>query len=97
MATPLAARNGLRYAATYTWVWSVDPPGRRGRERQRDQRILGVVAAALEPAVVGRGVVGHEDRVEPGGLDRGRHLGDRVAGDELVRDTATWSTGRPTE
>ena len=42
------------------------------------------MAAAREPLVVGRRVVGDVDGVEPGGFGRRGHLPDRRAGDELV-------------
>ena len=46
------------------------PGGRRGRERQRDERVERVVPAACEPLDVGRGMVGDEARVEAGVLGR---------------------------
>ena len=56
----------------------------RGRERQRDERIERVVAAAREPLDVGRGMVGDEARVEAGVLRGRRARHHRLAGDELL-------------
>ena len=58
---------------------------RRGRgERERHSRFERVVSAALEPSLVGRGVVGHVDRAEAGVLGGPGRLGDRSAGEELI-------------
>ena len=52
---------------------------------RRGEAVEGVVPAAVEPALVGRGVVGHVHRVEPRGLGGPGRLHHRRARHELVR------------
>jgi hypothetical protein len=60
-----------------------EPGGRRRDEREGDEGVEGLVAAAREPTVFGRGVVRHERRVEAGHLGGPGHLGNGLCGDEF--------------
>ena len=83
MAAALATTNGLRYGSTTMLGISRSVGGVRGREAEGHERVEGVVAAALEPALRRGRVVGEPEAVEPGRL-RGRgHRGDPGAGDEV--------------
>jgi hypothetical protein len=58
---------------------------RRGGERQRDERIERVMTARVEPLLISGRMIRDVHRVEAERLGVARHLGDRRAGEELVR------------
>lgn len=60
------------------------PRGRRRHERERHEGVERLMAAAAQPAVLGRGMVGDEGGVEARAFGRLRHLGDRLGAHELL-------------
>jgi hypothetical protein len=58
--------------------------GHRGGERQPDERVEGLVAAAGEPAGPGERVLGQRHAVEPGALGRGGDLAERPGVEHVV-------------